>query len=709
MNMSSDQKQLLRRELRSWQIFFIVVGGVVGAGFSTGPSLILAAAGPGAVLLAFFLIGVVAVAVMEGICEMILIWPIPNAPVEFVKAFVDEDFALVVGLSYWYTYAVTFSALIISAVNLADYWNISDVWRVIIFIAAPLSLVLINCLQVYVFGYVEFLAGVFKILFVIALDIVLLSINVGAGDRKPIYSNYLKAGIQCNPHLATNRGVAICIAIPLALFAYLGIELVTMTAFEALHTCHEGGKNDLRWPTRNIAWVTTALYLITAGCLVADVEWTNANLPTLFNQGLGGGVSPQSRTSDRSSGDKNDEQTYWVPIIALRNAGMHAGVITGFLIYSTLSAANTGLYVASRALYGLTRRIYVDAQSPRWIKMIAAMSNVHTRTGSPWWAVTTSALLLIWLPFVRLGGGYTREELQQTLINIGSVSCVLVWSSQCLAYIRFSHFRRMHENELKEPACQRFRPNDNASHLAFFQPVPAYFGLVSTIIICLVFNGSSMWNGENVGVKFPNLYLSPLLWLALWIIFKAWRYRKASRWVFGVDLSDSRNFKKTLWDLDRLIRLNIHDQQDTEDVLSQNFPMNTFPTANQREVAADNGLANGLASLRRPITAVQDPEDDEEMYAPSFIPGEPYPVPYPAPSNAASSSTKVSTSQQAADQDIQWRDTTTKRLEMLPMDGPDVSEAQSAHPQQRTSHIHEGSHHTPDVTVTRSETLNLET
>jgi yeast amino acid transporter len=64
--------------------------------------LTLGVAGPEGTLLAFILLGLVAMAVMEGICEMIVLWPIPNAMVEFVRAFVDPDLAIVVGLSYWF-------------------------------------------------------------------------------------------------------------------------------------------------------------------------------------------------------------------------------------------------------------------------------------------------------------------------------------------------------------------------------------------------------------------------------------------------------------------------------------------------------------------------------------------------------------------------------------------------------------------------------
>lgn len=74
----------------------------MGIGFAKSSGEILAIAGPGGTLIAFMVVGVVAICVMEGICEMINLWPISNAMIEFVRAFVDEDLAIVVGFTYWY-------------------------------------------------------------------------------------------------------------------------------------------------------------------------------------------------------------------------------------------------------------------------------------------------------------------------------------------------------------------------------------------------------------------------------------------------------------------------------------------------------------------------------------------------------------------------------------------------------------------------------
>ena len=80
----------------------ICIGGTIGIGFAKSSGEIVAIAGPGGTLIAFVAVGLVAVCVMEGVCEMINLWPISNAMIEFVRAFVDPDLAIVVGFTYWY-------------------------------------------------------------------------------------------------------------------------------------------------------------------------------------------------------------------------------------------------------------------------------------------------------------------------------------------------------------------------------------------------------------------------------------------------------------------------------------------------------------------------------------------------------------------------------------------------------------------------------
>jgi len=62
-------------------------------------------------LLAFSIIGLVAIAVMEGVSEMVQLFPAPNAVVEYVKAFVDADLAWALGVIYWSLTGLFFTLL----------------------------------------------------------------------------------------------------------------------------------------------------------------------------------------------------------------------------------------------------------------------------------------------------------------------------------------------------------------------------------------------------------------------------------------------------------------------------------------------------------------------------------------------------------------------------------------------------------------------
>lgn len=79
----------------------ITISSVIGVTVFYGDGEALEVAGPSGALLAFAIVGATAICVMEGISEMIQMFPTPNAIMEFVRVFVDEDLAWVVGVAYW--------------------------------------------------------------------------------------------------------------------------------------------------------------------------------------------------------------------------------------------------------------------------------------------------------------------------------------------------------------------------------------------------------------------------------------------------------------------------------------------------------------------------------------------------------------------------------------------------------------------------------
>jgi amino acid transporter len=139
----------------------ITISGIIGVTVFQTSGQILETAGPGGTLTAFVFIGSVAIFVMEGISEMVELWPVSNAMFEFVKRFVDKDLSIVIAVAYWYllvfpgelpmltadryTYSSIFATLIIEAASLCDFWGLPHVWQTLIFyFFCPIILVIIN-------------------------------------------------------------------------------------------------------------------------------------------------------------------------------------------------------------------------------------------------------------------------------------------------------------------------------------------------------------------------------------------------------------------------------------------------------------------------------------------------------------------------------------------------------------------------------------
>jgi hypothetical protein len=68
--------------------------------------------------------------------------------------------------------------------------------------------------------------------------------------------------------------------------------------------------------------------------------------------------------------------------------------------------------------------------------------------------------------------------------------------------------RNQHDRSLKGNFYTTFRPSNDKSNLAYFQPFLAWFGLLSTLLAVIVLNSASMWNGNCIGVKFASAYVS---------------------------------------------------------------------------------------------------------------------------------------------------------------------------------------------------------
>jgi yeast amino acid transporter len=145
--------------------------------------------------------------------------------------------------------------------------------------------------------------------------------------------------------------------LPIAAFAFVGIEITAATALEA--SAHKTRRiipvTTLKWPATILPWVVGIIYLLAALMLALIIDPKNfASLPV---QGWVNATEAGKGTnmSNSDSGFVQAAVSAGIPNLPT--------IITAFIVFTAITAANTELYVASRTLFGLTR------QSQSWWKI----------------------------------------------------------------------------------------------------------------------------------------------------------------------------------------------------------------------------------------------------------------------------------------------------------------------------------------------------
>lgn len=534
----------------------ITISGVLGVGLYVRSSSILRIGGPGAVLISFALLGLLAWLVMQCIAEMLCIWPISGALVEFVHTFVDEELAITVGVVYWFTFSMTFSALISATAGEAGFWDPGKpILGVVIFLVVPLFLIIFNSFGVEIYGFTELVGGFAKLTFAFILIVCMIAINLGAGPGESIGTKLYRGSIfEHDKDVATSWTVAFFMCLSIAAFAFVGVEITAATALEARARPRADGRSaasiSVKFSATWTSFLAAVIYFLGGLLMSLNVPWDDPGLPRApwLNP-------PINSTSSSTKGQSNSGF-----VLSANKSGIPGlgSTFTVFLLITALTAANTSLYVASRTLFGLTRELnYGRWYSPTTLLAFFGRTNNYK---VPVRAMFLSCCLL-WVPFLYLSPhntpGTAIATLLEVLSDMGSVGCVMVWACECWAFVRFYRCVWRHRAE--------FRADDRFAHVRRFdfvedddrypwrghgQPFTMVLALAGCLFILVVANGAALWKGFNK-TPFLSAYLAPLFFIAFWVCLKVYRYGGLKNVEWGlVDLSDVEAVKRKIMRLD---------------------------------------------------------------------------------------------------------------------------------------------------------------
>jgi amino acid transporter len=194
-----------------------------------------------------------------------------------------------------------------------------------------------------------------------------------------------------------------------ATFAYVGVEVVAASALEAQWPRKSADDrtnsdisrrsndtligNTVKFSSIFISFLATIAYSVSGLLASFDIQREDCQLPRLSWVNV---PSTECQPSNTASAFVAIAQQSQIPHLA--------DVFNIFLVFTCLTCANTNLYVASRALFGLTSRLDGGSGQPWYLRFLAYFGRTNHRK-VPMRAMIFSAFAFCWVPFLQLRGG----------------------------------------------------------------------------------------------------------------------------------------------------------------------------------------------------------------------------------------------------------------------------------------------------------------
>lgn len=394
----AEGEEGLSRQLSNRHVQLIAIGGAIGTGLFMGSGKTISLAGP-SVIFVYMIIGGMLFFVMRAMGELLLSNLRYKSFVDFAGDLLGPWAGFFTGWSYWFCWIVTGIADVIAIAGYVSYWW-PDLALWIPALASVVLLIVLNLPTVKAFGETEFWFALIKIVTIVALIVVglVMAINhfKSPGGNVAGFSNLWNDG-----GFFPTGPMGFVAGFQIAVFAFVGIELVGTTAAEA--------KNPERNLPKAINSIPVRVALFYVAALVVIIS-----------------VTPWREISA--------ERSPFVVMFTLAGLGTAAAVINFVVLTSAASSANSGIYSTSRMVYGLARQ--GDAPT--------GFGRLSSRKVPVNALFLSGVFLLAGVVMVAMGGSVI--EAFTLVTTISSLLFMFVWSIILISYLVYRK-RRPHLHE----------------------------------------------------------------------------------------------------------------------------------------------------------------------------------------------------------------------------------------------------------------------
>lgn len=385
MNRNNPQNGL-QRGLEERHITLIALGSAIGVGLFLGSASAIKLAGPG-IIVGYIIAGLIMFFIMRALGEMAIQKPIAGSFSQYARDYLGPLTGFITGWNYWFLWVVTCMAEITAAGIYMEYW-FPSVPRWIWALAALVIMASVNFLAVKAYGELEFWFALIKIvtiIFMIISGFAMIAFGIGNGGIATGISNLWNHG-----GLFPNGIKGVLMSLQMVMFAFLGIEMIGITAGEA-----KNPKKTIAKAIDTVFWRILIFYVGALFVIMAIYPWEE----------IGTKGSPFVLTFDKLG----------IPAAA--------GIINFVVLTAALSSCNAGLFSTGRMLFNLAE----NDEAPKRLSKL-------NKNGVPSFAVLlTAGVLLIGVVLNYI----VPAKVFIWLTSISTFGAIWTWSVIVLSQMRY--------------------------------------------------------------------------------------------------------------------------------------------------------------------------------------------------------------------------------------------------------------------------------
>ena len=542
----------VQRKLVRSQIQMIALGGTLGVGLYLNSGKAFSIAGPLGCFLGFTISGSIVLATMLSFAEMSTLIPTTSSISGLASRFVEDAFGFALGWCYWLSFTIAMPSEVCAATIMLSYYTDLDVPSastsgfVVLFLVFIIG---INLFDVRVYGNIEYVTSLVKVLFSVALIITMIVLNVQekygfmywTPSRSPSWASYgpFRPTFDLNDVGQGSRGgigggwgrlLGVLSSVLISSYAYTGSEIGFIASMECKNPRKALPSVTKRVFGRVVFLYLLSIFLVSLNFYSGDPRLLHYYSPDDAAEDISPSILEHYQTqctSSTLSQYSNGNQSPW--IIALQTVGLcsYAAVSNAFFIMFAVTAGSSHLYVSSRTIYSM-------ATQGKAFQVFATCSDA----GVPYVAVLSSGSFGL-LAFLSINKKALRVF--QDFANISSTTAMLMWAGMCLSFIRFYYGLKLRPDIIS-------RSDPSYPYRSPLQPFLAIYGLIGSLLI-VIFMGfvvflKGYWNTQTFFVSYGALMLFAICYFG----YKFFRSSKIHR-LDQLDLdSGRREMDRIIWD-----------------------------------------------------------------------------------------------------------------------------------------------------------------